>query len=79
MAFNSKDLCVIGYGNGFTLWHYRSGDDALAAITGADYFDDASKLLAKGDAIIINDSADTAAMRRVSAVAVDDVSVAALA
>lgn len=79
MAFNSKDLCVIGYGNGFTLWHYRSSDDALAAITAADYFDDASKLLAKGDAIIINDSVDTAAIRRVFAVAADDVSVAALA
>lgn len=79
MAFNTQELCVIGYGNGFTLWHYRSSGDALSAITAADYFDNASKLLAVGDSIIINDSANTTGMRRVSAVATDDVTIAALA
>jgi hypothetical protein len=26
MAFSARDLSVLAYANGFTLWHYRTGD-----------------------------------------------------
>ena len=26
MAYQSKNLSALGYANGFTLWHYRTGD-----------------------------------------------------
>ena len=40
MAFNAKNLSVLAYANGFTLWHYAS-DDTAAAIDSAGYFNPA--------------------------------------
>ena len=39
MAFESKNLSVLAYANGFTLWHYTSTDTA-ALIDSEDYFAD---------------------------------------
>ncbi len=30
MAFQTKDLSVLAYANGFTLWHYTTDDPADA-------------------------------------------------
>ena len=30
MAFQTKDLSVLAYANGFTLWHYTTADPAVA-------------------------------------------------
>lgn len=57
MAFAARDLSVLAYANGFTLWHYTSIDDATA-ITAADYFSDAADMLRVGDLIIINQDTD---------------------
>jgi hypothetical protein len=57
MAFLARELSVLAYANGFTLWHYRtSADDLLAP----GYFDSAQELLREGDQIIANTAAGAA-------------------
>jgi len=55
MAFLSKDLSVLAYANGFTLWHYTS-PDAHTAVRVAGYFNGASHVLRVGDMILANTS-----------------------
>jgi hypothetical protein len=62
MAFNARELSVLAYANGFTLWHYRTADpsDSLTepgATPDPDmrsYFAAAGELLRPGDQIIVN-------------------------
>jgi hypothetical protein len=64
MSFIARDLSVLAYANGFTLWHYRT-EDSLADLleyrdgrpsAGNDngYFSPAHELLRAGDQITIN-------------------------
>ena len=53
MTFAARNLSVLSYANGFTLWHYTSTDDA-ATVTGTGYFNTAADMLRKGDLIIAN-------------------------
>jgi hypothetical protein len=56
MAFLARELSVLAYANGFTLWHYRtSADDLLTP----GYFDSAQELLREGDQIIANAAGHT--------------------
>tara|TARA_R110000787_G_scaffold19874_4_gene59137 strand:- start:1282 stop:1575 length:294 start_codon:yes stop_codon:yes gene_type:complete len=52
MSFQSKDLSVLSYANGFTLWHYCS-KDAVADVD-AGYFNDASDMIRRGDLLFCN-------------------------
>jgi len=54
MAFIIRDLSVLAYANGFTLWHYKTGNDSLSDVAGDDYFSDASDMMASGDMILIS-------------------------
>ena len=54
MAFAIRDLSVLAYANGFTLWHYKPGDDALADAASDNFFADASDMMAGGDMIIVS-------------------------
>jgi hypothetical protein len=56
MSFRARELSVLAYANGFTLWHYRTDDglDALLADNEAGYFTPAAELLRPGDQIIVN-------------------------
>ena len=58
MAYQSKDLSVLAYANGFTLWHYTTAD-AAATVDTTGYFNAASTMLRIGDIIVAN--LDTAA------------------
>lgn len=58
MAFKNKNLSVIAYANGFTLWHYATSE-TMAAITAAGYFNDVKTLMNAGDVVIINASDNT--------------------
>jgi hypothetical protein len=40
MAFSIRDLSVLAYANGFTLWHYKAAIDTLADAACDDYFAD---------------------------------------
>ena len=75
MAFQNKNLSVIAYANGFTLWHYAS-EEKLNVVTTAGYFNSVKTLMNTGDVIIINAS-DNTSIKKVSATA-DAVTFAAL-
>ncbi len=53
MAYQSKDLSVLAYANGFTLWHYVTAD-AAADVDTAGYFNPAVDMLRAGDIVIAN-------------------------
>ena len=53
MAYLSKDLSVLAYANGFTLWHYTTADTA-ATVDTSGYFNIAVDMLRTGDIIIAN-------------------------
>ncbi len=52
MSFNVRSLSVLAYANGFTLWHYRTGD-ALQCVARPGFFDDAVDMLANGDMLMV--------------------------
>ena len=51
MAFKLKDLSVLAYANGFTLWHYKT-DDTDNAVDDTNYFQAAIDMLRVGDMIL---------------------------
>lgn len=53
MAYASKDLSVLAYANGFTLWHFTTADVGTDVDT-SGYFNDASDMLRVGDIIVAN-------------------------
>jgi hypothetical protein len=77
MPFQLRDLSVLSYANGFTLWHYRSTADTMATITAANYFAPASAMVARNDVLVIVGS-DGVRQSRVATVAPGAVIVAAL-
>jgi len=54
MSFALRNLCVLAYANGFTLWHYRAGADSLDRVADRDFFADATDMLSPGDMIMIS-------------------------
>jgi len=57
MAFNSKDLSVLAYAKGFTLWHYTTVDPATDVDT-SGYFNDATDMVRVGDMLLANTDTD---------------------
>ena len=64
MAFQNKNLSVIAYANGFTLWHYKASE-TLATITASGYFSSVKTLMNTGDIILVNAS-DGATIKAIS-------------
>ena len=54
MAFAIRNLSVLAYANGFTLWHYKAGSDRLQTVVARDFFADAADMLAQGDLLMIS-------------------------
>jgi hypothetical protein len=54
MAFSLRNLSVLAYANGFTLWHYKAGPEPLASTAQPGYFADAADLLAPGDMVLFS-------------------------
>lgn len=54
MAFALRNLSVLAYANGFTLWHYRAGDDAVADVRGVGFLDEAGDMLTAGDMLMVS-------------------------
>ncbi|MGC8530880.1 MAG: hypothetical protein ACP5M1_02460 [Acidiphilium sp.] len=65
MAFTLRNLSVLAYANGFTLWHYRVETDALDTLDQAGYFAEAGDLMAPGD-IVMASSAGGARIATIS-------------
>ena len=54
MAFQHKEMSVIAYANGFTLWHYKT-DDTIEQVSTENYFPKGFiQLCATGDIVIMN-------------------------
>ena len=53
MSYQSKNLSVLAYANGFTLWHYTTADEA-ATVDSAGYFNAAADMLRVGDIVVAN-------------------------
>lgn len=49
--FSLRNLSVLAYANGFTLWHYKSVD--LKSAHAPQHFKDAADLVATGDMILV--------------------------
>ncbi|HEY3848705.1 MAG TPA: hypothetical protein VGL95_16495 [Acetobacteraceae bacterium] len=54
MAFSIRNLSVLAYANGFTLWHYKAGLDRLQSVVARDFFADAADMLTTGDLLMIS-------------------------
>jgi hypothetical protein len=54
MAFSMRNLSVLAYANGFTLWHYKSGNDNQALVGEPGFFDEAGDMLAAGDMMMVS-------------------------
>jgi hypothetical protein len=54
MAFAIRNLSVLAYANGFTLWHYKAGKDRLDDVTARDFFAEASGDLVVGDLVMVS-------------------------
>ncbi len=71
MSYLSKDLSVLAYANGFTLWHYTTPDTGIE-VEGPNYFTPAAALLRAGDMVLANTTTGTSptgALYRLSATA----------
>jgi hypothetical protein len=53
MAFQIRELSVLGYANGFTLWHYASGLDTLGQVAAPGYFAEAEGMLEPNHLVIL--------------------------
>ena len=51
--FQSKNLSVLSYANGFTLWHFRTSDPIDEILT-PNYFGPAAHMIEPGDMILAN-------------------------
>jgi hypothetical protein len=71
MALIPRNLSVLAYANGFTLWHYKAPREMQAEIGVRGYFNDAADMLAAGDLIMIS-AADGA---RIACILSDDTAV----
>ncbi len=61
MAFAVRNLSVLAYANGFTLWHYKAGQDGLGRVEQPGFFGGAADLLTGGDMLMVS-AADGARM-----------------
>lgn len=54
MAFKNKNMSVIAYANGFTIWHYAESDETIHAVDMVNFFGGIWTLMAVGDLINLN-------------------------
>ena len=54
MAFAVRNLSVLAYANGFTLWHYKAGADTLATVQEDGFFAEAGDMMALGDMVMVS-------------------------
>jgi ketopantoate hydroxymethyltransferase len=78
MVFAVRNLSVLAYANGFTLWHYKAGKEKLATVSRANFFADAADMLAVGD-LIMTSAADGARILCVTMADIETVTTAGLA
>ena len=78
MAFSVRNLSMLAYANGFTLWRYKAGSDVLEQVGSRGFFVAASDMLTAGDIMMVSPG-DGAQLRCVTPAAVTDVETTHLA
>lgn len=78
MVFAIRNLSVLAYANGFTLWHYKAGKERLEAVARANFFADAADMLAVGDLVMVS-AADGARILCITMADIETVTTAPLA
>jgi hypothetical protein len=53
MAFALRNLSVLAYANGFTLWHYKAEPADQPNMGTPDFFADAGDMLSGGDMMMV--------------------------
>ena len=51
MTYDARQMSILAYNNGFTMWHYRT-DDKFEEVIREGYFDNARTLVSDGDIVI---------------------------
>ena len=54
MNFAIRNLSVLAYSQGFTLWHYKAAGQPLAQAANDGFFDPAADMLAAGDMLMVS-------------------------
>lgn len=54
MDFAVRNLSVLAYAQGFTLWHYKASAGQLAQTERAGFFNPAADMLASGDMMLVS-------------------------
>ena len=54
MDFTIRNLSVLAYAQGFTLWHYKAAGLALADVSEPGFFRPAADMLANGDMLMVS-------------------------
>lgn len=54
MEFAIRNLSVLAYAQGFTLWHYRAGTAPLDRVAVRGFFNDAADMFAAGDMVLVS-------------------------
>ena len=54
MAFAARNLSVLAYANGFTLWHYKAGAGDHTKVGNPGFFAGADDMLSAGDMIMVS-------------------------
>ena len=56
MAFAARNLSVLAYANGFTLWHCKAQKDSVDEVVSNNYFREAADMLTAGDLVMVTAS-----------------------
>ncbi len=54
MAFAVRNLSVLAYANGFTLWHYKAGTETMTRVEQPGFFGAAADMLVGGDLLMVS-------------------------
>ncbi len=57
MNFAVRNLSVLGYAQGFTLWHYKLSTNPLDLVSSPGFFDGAADMMATGDLVMVSGQA----------------------
>jgi hypothetical protein len=54
MAFAARNLSVLAYANGFTLWHYKAVGEDQKTLAAPGFFNGAADMLTAGDIVMVS-------------------------
>ena len=54
MSFAARNLSVLAYADGFTLWHYKAGQDDRRIVEHPGFFAEAADMMSAGDIVMVS-------------------------